>query len=66
MHEQNGLIKRGWKIIVTMKNTMLIDSRLSNSIWVKAMETTNYLKNKLPIRNQNHIESIPKKALTNK
>lgn len=42
MHEKNEFAKQGWKIIVIMKNTMLIDNRLSNNFWAKAMEITNY------------------------
>ena len=48
MHEENGLAKRGWQIIMCMKNSMLIDSRLLNAFLAKAMETVNYLQNRLP------------------
>lgn len=30
VHIKNGLTKQKWHIIVTMKDSMLIDSRLSN------------------------------------
>lgn len=43
MYKENGLAKQGWRIIVTMKNSMLIDSGLSNGFWSKAIEIANYL-----------------------
>lgn len=48
VHEENGLTERGWRTIVTMKDSMLIDSGLPNDFWAEAMETANYLRNRLP------------------
>ena len=42
IHEENRLAKRGWRTIVTIKDAMLIDSRLPNDFWAEAMETANY------------------------
>lgn len=30
IHEKNGFAKRGWRTIVTMKDSMLIDSKVLN------------------------------------
>ena len=43
-----------------MKNSLLIDSNLSNNIWVKAIETTNYLPNQLFIKTESYKKFIPK------
>ena len=64
VHEENGLAKRGWHINVTMKDSMLIDSRLPNGFWTEAIETANYLQNRLPTKSKNHGEMIPEKAWT--
>ena len=37
MHKENGLTEQGWQIIVIIKNSMLIDSRLPNGFWAKAI-----------------------------
>lgn len=64
VHEENGLAERGWRIIATMQDSMLIDSGLPNGFWAETMETANYLQNKLPMRSKNHGEVIPKEAWT--
>lgn len=51
-------------MIVTMKDSMLIDSGLSNGFWAKAMETANYLQNRLPTRSKTYSEMIPEEAWT--
>lgn len=66
MHKENGLAEREWQTIVTVKDSMLIDSGFSNGFWVEAMETANYLQNKLPTRSQNHGKMIPEEAWTGK
>ena len=63
MHKENGLAKQGWQIIVNMKNSMLIDSELLNGFWAKAMETANYLRNRLPTQST-HDKMIPEEAWT--
>ena len=66
MHEENGFAERGWRTNMTMKDSMLIDNGLPNGFWAEAMETANYLQNRLPTRSQNHGEIIPKEAWTDK
>lgn len=64
IHKKNGLAKRRWKTIFTIKNLMLIDSSLPNGFWVEAMETANYLCNKLLTRSKNHRKIISEEACT--
>ena len=64
MHKENGLAEREWRTIVTMKDSMLINSGLLNGFWAEAMETANYLQNRFPIRSKNHGEMIPEEAWT--
>ena len=64
VHEENGLAERGWRTIVTIKDSMLIDSGLPNGFWAEAMETANYLRNRLPTRSKNHGKMIPEEAWT--
>lgn len=64
IHKENELAKRGWRILVTMKNLLFINNDLLNNFWVKAMETTNYLRNRLPTRSKNHSKIISKKIWT--
>ena len=66
VHKENGLAERGWRTIVTMKDAMLIDSGLPNDFWAEAMETANYLRNRLPTRSRSHGELIPEEACTDK
>lgn len=60
VHEENGLAERGWRIIVTMKDAMLIDSSLPNGFWAEAMETANYLRNN---QNQEPRRGHPQRGL---
>ena len=66
LHEENGLAERGWRTLVTMKDSLLIDSGLPNDFWAEAMETSNYLRNRLPTRSRSHRELIPEEAWTNR
>lgn len=52
MHEENGLAERGWRTVVTMKDSLLIDSDLPLEFWAEAMDTVNYLRNRLSTKNQ--------------
>lgn len=52
--------------MVTMKDSLLIDSGLLNNFWAEAMETANYLRNRLPTRSKNHGKVIPREAWTGK
>lgn len=42
-----------------MKDVLLIDSELPIDIWAEAMETANYLRNRLPTKTRGHGEVIP-------
>lgn len=64
VHEENGLAKREWRTIVTMKDSMLLDSGLPNGFWAEAMETANYIRNRLPTRTRSHGEVIPEECWT--
>ena len=64
VHEKNGLAEQGWRTFVTIKDSMLINSRLPNGFWAKVMETANYLWNRLPTRSKSHGEMIPEKSWT--
>ena len=43
IHEENGLAERGWRTIVIIKDSMLIDSGLPNKFWAEAIETANIM-----------------------
>ena len=43
MHEENSFVKRELQIIITMKNSLLLDSRLLLNFWEKIMVKANYL-----------------------
>lgn len=43
LYEDNGLVERGRKILITKKDSLLIDSSLPNNFWAEAIETANYL-----------------------
>lgn len=64
IHEENGLAEQRWRTIVTMKDSMLIDSGLPNNIWAEAMETANYLRNRLPTKSKNYGKMIPEELWT--
>lgn len=49
-----------------MKDSLLIDSGPPNNFWAEAMETSNYLRNRLPTKSRNHGELIPEEAWTGK
>ena len=59
LHEENGLAEQGWRTLVTMKDALLIDSELPIDFWAEAMETANYLRNRLPTKTRGHGEVIP-------
>lgn len=50
---------------MTIKNSLLIDNSFFLEFWAKAMDTTNYLQNWLPTKNQRG-KLIPGKARTKK
>lgn len=65
MHKENGFIERGWQIIVIIKNSFLLDSGLPLDFWVEAMDTANYLQNRLPTKSQRG-KLIPEEAWSEK
>ena len=65
MHKENRLAEQGWKTVVTMKDSLLIDSGLPLEFWAEAMDTANYLRNRLPTKSQRG-EMIPEEAWTEK
>lgn len=50
VHKKNGLAKQRWRIIVTVKDSMLINSGLLNGFWAKTIKIANYLQNGLSTR----------------
>lgn len=50
---------------MTMKDSLLIDSGLPNNFWAEAMETSNYIRNRLPTKSMNHGKLIPEEAWMN-
>lgn len=52
IYEENGLAERSWRIIITIKDLLLWDSGLLLDFWAEAMDTTNYLQNRLPTKSQ--------------
>lgn len=62
VHKENNITEKRWHIFVTIKNSLLIDSRLLNHFKAKVMETANYLRNRLPMKTKTYEEMISKKA----
>lgn len=50
IYNKNGTTKKYLRILVILKNTLLIDISFQVNIWVKAMDTSNYLYNRLLIK----------------
>lgn len=61
MYEENGIAKKCWRTIATIKDILLIDNGLPVNFWVETMDTSNYLQNKLFIKRSKCIV-IPKEA----
>lgn len=49
-NEENGFAERKWQTIVTMKDLLLLDSKLPLYFWAEIMDIANYLQNKLFIK----------------
>lgn len=62
VHEENGLVERGWSTLVTKKDLMLIDIGLPNNFWAEAMETANCFQNRLSTKSKNYDEMIPEET----
>lgn len=43
IYKENGIKKQCWKILIYIKDLLLIENRLSNSFQTKIMNITNYL-----------------------
>lgn len=63
MQEGNGLAKKRQRTIVTMKNSLLLDSGFPLDFWVEVIDIINYLQNRLPTKIQKR-EFILQKAQT--
>ena len=50
IHKENGIEERGWRTIVTMKDSLLIDNHLLLEFWTEAIDIACYLQNRLPIK----------------
>ena len=50
IHEENGIAERCWRTLTQMKDSLLIDSGLPTQFWAEAMDTANYLQNRLSTR----------------
>lgn len=64
MHKENGLAERGLKTVMTMKDALLVDSALPPEFWAEAMDTANYLRNRLPTKVQGRGKIISEEAWT--
>ena len=63
MHKENGIAERCWRTLAQMKDSLLIDSGLPTQFWAEAMDTANYLRNRLPTRRTKTV-IIPEEAWT--
>lgn len=61
--EQNGVAERKNRYLIEMARCMLIDSKLSLKYWGEAVNTANYLQNRLPTRT---TKKTPYEMLFNK
>lgn len=65
IHEENGIAERYWRTLTTMKDSLLVDSGLPVNFWADAMDTANYLCNRLPTkRSGSRPAFIPEEAWT--
>lgn len=48
MYKENGLVEWCWQTIITIKDFLLIDNNLPPEFWAEAIDTANYLQNRLP------------------
>lgn len=64
MHEKNGIAEQCWKMLAQMKNSLLIDNELPIQFLARAMNTANYLQNRLPIKCIDKAVIILKEAQT--
>ena len=62
MHEENGLVKRGWRTIVIIKDIILFDSWLCNDFWAETIDIVNKFQNRLLKKSKNHEKLIFEEA----
>lgn len=65
IHEENDIIDNCWQTFLTIKNSILIDSKHPIKIWAEIMDTSNYQQNQLPTRRVDKTVIVPEKAWTN-
>lgn len=66
LYKENSLAKCEWKTHITIKDSLLINSGFSTNFWAKAIETSNYLRNRLPTKSKSNGKLISKEAWTNR
>lgn len=64
IYKKNGIAKQCRRTLLTMKDSLLIDSNLPVNFWAKAMDTTNYLQSWLPIMRADKSIIFPKETWT--
>lgn len=48
MHEKNSLAKKSWQTIITMKDSLLLDSGLLLEFWAETMGIANFFTKQVP------------------
>ena len=61
IYKKVGIAKQIKKILVVMKDLILIDSNLPNNFWTEMIETANYLYNRIPNKSKSYKEVILEK-----
>lgn len=64
MHNENRITERCWKILLTIKNLLLIDNDLSVNFWTEKIDTVNNLQNFLLTMRANKLVIVLKEAWT--
>lgn len=62
MHKENKFAKGKSKTIIKMKDAILIDNGFLHNFWAKAIETANYLQNRLLIKSKSYRKLILKES----
>ena len=47
MYKENGMAERCWRTLAIMKDALLINSGFLVNFWAEAIDTSNYLQNRL-------------------
>ena len=65
MNKENDIAEQCWRTLAQMKDSLFINNELPIQFWAKAMDTANYLLNRLPTRRiADNAVIIPEKAWT--